>query len=59
MNNDYIKCNDYLSAMGRFREERVRQGLTQQQLCCQARMTQSVFSKAESGLRRFSFPETG
>lgn len=58
-NNDYIRSNDYTGAMRRFREERIRQGLTQQQLCRQARMTQSAFSKAESGLRRFSFPETG
>ena len=65
MNNDYLKSNDYLrnsnylSAMRRFREERIRQDLTQPQLCRQERMTQSVFSKAESGLRRFSFPKTG
>lgn len=50
--------NDYMSVMIRFKEERIQYDLTQQQLCGHIKMTQSAFSRAEAGLRRFSFPET-
>lgn len=50
--------NDYMSAMMRFKEERMQGGLTQQQICRHTGIAQSAFSKAEAGLRRFSFPET-
>lgn len=50
--------NDYMNAIMRFKEERTRRGLTQEQLCRHTGMAQSAFSRAEAGLRRFSFPKT-
>lgn len=47
-----------MSVMMRLKEERIRYNLTQQQLCGRTKTTQSAFSRAETGLRRFSFPET-
>lgn len=49
--------NDYMSAMMRFKEERIQYGLTQKLLSRRAGMAQSALSRAEAGLRRFSFPE--
>ena len=48
---------DYNIFLQRWKEERRRCGLTQQQLCRYADMKQSTFSKAEAGQRRFSYRE--
>ncbi len=47
--------NDYRDFLLRLKEERLRCGLTQQQLCCHTETTQGCFSRAETGLIRLSF----
>jgi len=46
--------NDYKDFLLRLKEERVRCGLTQRQLCGHAKTGQSSFSKAETGCLRFT-----
>lgn len=49
--------NGYENFLLRWKEERRRCGLTQQQLCRRMKMSQSVFSRAEAGQKRFTYPE--
>lgn len=49
--------DNYSLVLQRLREERERRKLTQQRLCTYMRIHQSNFSKAETGHRRFSYPE--
>lgn len=49
--------NDYNSFLLRWKEERKRCGLTQQQLCRCMKISQSTLSKSETGKRRFTYPE--
>lgn len=49
--------DSYFSMLQRLKEERERRNLTQQQLSRYMKIQQSHFSKAETGQRRFSYPE--
>jgi len=57
MKGDYQMSNDYKDFLLRLKEERIRCGLTQQQLCCRTGITQGCFSRAETGRIRLSFLE--
>lgn len=49
--------DNYELVLQRLREEREHQKLTQQRLCSYMQIQQSNFSKAETGHRRFAYPE--
>lgn len=51
MGNDYIHC------LGRLREERLGLHYSQSEMGCIMRMSQSHYSKAEQGIRRFTYYE--
>lgn len=48
--------NDYSEFSMRLREERMRCGMTQQQLCGYTEMQQNVFSRVETGRLRLAYP---
>jgi len=57
MKGDQQMNNDYRDFLLRLKEERLRCGLTQQQLCCHTETTQGCFSRAETGHIHISFPK--
>lgn len=49
--------HDYNYVLLRLKEEHVRCGLTQQQLCRYTKIPQSAFSRSETGCRCRAYPE--